>query len=107
METLTILINPLMPHLGEELWNLLGHETMLTQTPWPTVDETLLTSDTITIAVQVNGKVRATITLPADANKETAEEIALSDPKIQRAMEGKSMRKFIFVPGKIVNVVAG
>ena len=102
-----IMINPIMPHLAEELWSLMGNETMLVDEPWPVYDEGLLVSDTVQIAVQVNGKVRATITLPTDADEKKAEEIALAEEGVQRAMDGKAVRKFIFVPGRIVNVVVG
>lgn len=106
LDILVCLINPMTPHLAEELWELLGHDQMLTQSPWPTADETLLRADTIQIGVQVNGKVRATITLAADADKATAEQEALAAAGVQRAIEGLNVRKVIVVPGKIVNVVA-
>ena len=102
-----IMVNPIMPHLAEELWALGGNKTMLVDTPWPQYDESLLTSDTFTIGVQVNGKVRATITLPTSADAKKAEEIALAEDKVQKAIDGKSVRKFIYVPGRIVNVVVG
>ncbi len=101
-----VLINPICPHLAEELWEALGHKTMLVNEDWPSYDESLLVSDTITIGVQVNGKLRATITLPADADEKAAKEVALAEEKVQRAMDGKALRKFIYVPGRIVNVVA-
>ena len=107
LEILTQIINPLIPHLAEELWNLLGHKTILAESPWPAADESLMKADTVTMAVQVNGKVRAQITLPAGAGQDEAQTIALAEPNVQRAMDGKQMRKFIYVPGKIVNVVAG
>ena len=106
-ETLVRLFNPMMPHLAEELWQLLGHDTLLTETPWPEHDKALLASDTVTIGVQVNGKMRATITLAANASKEEAEKIALSEQGVQKALEGQTIRKVIVVPGRIVNVVAG
>ena len=102
-----IMINPIMPHLAEELWANLGHTTMLVNTPWPSYDEALLTADTITIGVQVNGKVRATITLPAEADADLAQKVALEQDGVIRAMDGKALRKFIYVPGRIVNVVVG
>ncbi len=102
-----IMMNPIMPHLAEELWSLMGHDTMLVKESWPVCDESLLVSDTVTIGVQVNGKVRATITLPANADQKQAEEIALAEEGVKRAIEGKAVRKFIFVPGRIVNVVVG
>ncbi len=107
IEYLTQIINPMVPHLAEELWQALGNETLLVETKWPETDQSLIASDTITMAVQVNGKVRATITLPAESTEDNAREAALSEPNVQRAMDGKQLRKFIYVPGKIVNVVAG
>ncbi len=102
-----IVINPIMPHLAEELWAKLGHDTMLVETAWPQYDEGFLSSDTITMGVQVNGKVRATITLPAGADEGQAKDVALAEEKVQKAMDGKTLRKFIYVPGRIVNVVVG
>ncbi len=107
VEAFVVMINPIMPHLAEELWALTGHDNMLVDQAWPSYDEALMVSDTVTIGVQVNGKVRATITLPANADQKQAEEIALAEESVQRAMEGKTLRKFIFVPGRIVNVVVG
>ncbi|CAG0904457.1 unnamed protein product [Cyprideis torosa] len=106
-EALVRLFNPMMPHLAEELWQQLGHDTILTETPWPAHDESLLSNDTVTIGVQVNGKVRATITLAANCSKDEAEKIALSQEGVQKALEGQSVKKVIVVPGRIVNVVAG
>lgn len=106
-EALVRLFNPMMPHLAEELWMALGHKTILAETSWPTVDKNLLANNTVTIGVQVNGKVRATITLSANADKEEAEKIALAEPNVQKALEGQSVKKVIVVPGRIVNVVAG
>lgn len=107
LEILVRCMNPVMPHLAEELWLALGHTTILADTSWPVADESLLQADTVTIAVQVNGKVRATITLPANADNATAEKMALAEPGVQKAMEGQQVRKVIVVPGRIVNVVAG
>jgi len=106
-ESLVQIFNPMMPHLAEELWGLLGHETMLANTPWPEIDESLLTDDTLTIGVQVNGKVRATITFAKDADKDEVEKIALAEDSVKRAIGDKSVRKVIVVPGRIVNVVVG
>ncbi len=106
MESFLIMANPIMPHLTEELWETLGHKTPLTQTSWPKADPALLETDTVTLAVQVNGKMRATITLPANADQKTAENAALSEATVKTALEGKSVKKIIVVPGRIVNVVA-
>ncbi len=105
-EALVRLFNPMMPHLAEELWQTLGHDQILAETPWPTLDESLLKDDTVTIGVQVNGKVRATITLAADCSKDEAEKIAMAEPAVQKAIEGQDVKKVIVVPGRIVNVVA-
>lgn len=107
LEILVQLINPMMPHLAEELWALLGHKTLLVDTPWPKADPALLTEDSVTIGVQVNGKVRASITLAPNASEDEARTIALAQDNVQKAMDGKPVKKFIYVPGKIVNVVAG
>jgi leucyl-tRNA synthetase len=102
-----IMINPIMPHLAEELWAHLGHKTPLVETSWPQAEKSLLVADTVTIGVQVNGKVRATITLPANADQKIAEETALAEEGVQRAIGEKQVRKVIVVPGRIVNVVVG
>lgn len=107
IEILLQTANPMMPHITEELWAHLGHKTPLCDTLWPKADPALLTSDFVTIAVQVNGKLRASITLPKNADAKTAENAALSDPGVTRALEGKTVKKVIVVPGRIVNVVAG
>ena len=105
LESLIRLFAPMMPHLAEELWAMLGHDTMVIDTPWPTADESLLTEDSVTIAVQVNGKVRATITLPQNADKDLTEKTALAHENIKKALDGKDIRKVIVVPNRIVNVV--
>lgn len=107
LEILAQCINPMMPHLAEELWVELGHEKILAESSWPEADKSLLVEDTVTIGVQVNGKVRASITLPQDADKKAAEDLALSEPNVKKALDGKTIRKVIVVPGRIVNVVAG
>ena len=97
----------MMPHLAEELWATLGHTTMLTTESWPKADAALLVADTVTIGVQVNGKLRASITLAANADQKTAENMALAEENVQRAIDGKAIKKVIVVPGRIVNVVVG
>ena len=106
LEVLAQLIAPMLPHIGEEMWQRLGHKEMLTETTWPKADPKLLVDDTVTIAVQVNGKLRATITLPRDAAAKDAEVAALADANVQRAIGGNKPRKVIVVPNKIINVVA-
>jgi leucyl-tRNA synthetase len=106
-EILVQLFAPMMPHLAEELWALLGHETLVYETPWPSYDEALLANETVTIGVQVNGKVRATITLPKNADPKAFEDAALSQDNVRQAIGDKQVRKVIVVPGRIVNVVIG
>ena len=105
-ETLTRLMAPMTPHLSEELWSTLGHGTMLVDEAWPVADASMLVEDTVTVGVQVNGKLRATIELPRDCDKARAEELALSEENVLRAMDGKSPKKVIVVPNRIVNIVA-
>ena len=104
-ETTVRLIAPMMPHLAEELWAQLGHATLLVDQPWPQADAALVVEDSVTMAVQVNGKLRATLELPRDMAKDAAEQAALADPNVQRALEGKPVRKVIVVPNRVINVV--
>jgi leucyl-tRNA synthetase len=106
LEALTRLIGPMMPHLAEELWRRLGHGQLLVETPWPEADRRLTVDDSVTVAVQVNGKLRATIELPRDVAQAVAEAAALAEDAVQRALAGKAPRKVIIVPNRIVNVVA-
>jgi leucyl-tRNA synthetase len=106
LETVVRLIAPMMPHLAEELWRALGHETLVVDMPWPEADEALLVDEKVTMAVQVNGKLRGTIELPRDAAREEVEAAALALPKVAAATAGKEVRKVIVVPNRIVNVVA-
>ncbi len=107
VEFLLQALNPMIPHLTEELWADIGHTTHLVQTPWPQVDEKYLINDTVTIAVQINGKLKATITMPRDTDQKAAETVAMNHDDVKRALEGKAVRKVIVVPNRIVNVVAG
>lgn len=100
------LISPIAPHIGEELWSILGHEDTITYTQWPTYDESKLVDDEIEIVVQVTGKVRAKIKVAKDATQEEIEQIALADEKVQEYTAGKTIAKVIVIPGKLVNIVA-
>ncbi len=100
------LIAPLMPHLAEELWAVLGHADLMANRPWPKADAALLVDDTVTIAVQVNGKLRATLELAKNLPEEEAKTIALSHPSVQPHIDGKTVKKTIVVPNRIINVVA-
>ncbi|NDH62088.1 MAG: leucine--tRNA ligase [Alphaproteobacteria bacterium] len=107
-ETLEIfvrLIGPMTPHLAEELWQALGHTSLLADAPWPLPEDALLVDDTVTVAVQLNGKLRGTIALPKDASKEAAEKAALAQPDLVRGLEGRTPKRVIVVPNRIVNVV--
>ncbi len=105
LEALAKLLAPMVPHLAEELWSRLGHDRLLTETPWPEPDPAWLIEDEVTIAVQVKGKLRATIKLPKGIAKEAAEAAAMQDENVQRAIGEKDIRRVIFVPDKIVNIV--
>jgi leucyl-tRNA synthetase len=108
LEAMVLLLNPVVPHLSHALWQVLGHpQAVLEDLAWPQPDPAALVRDTVTLAVQVNGKLRATIELPAHASKEEAEALARVQPQVQAHLEGLSVRKVIVVPGKIVNIVAG
>lgn len=107
LERLAVMAAPLAPHLGEECWKLTGKEESLFEKPvWFAVDKEALIDDTVNYAVQVNGKLRATIEMPLDTEKETALETAKNNERVQKFLEGKSIIKEIFVKNKIVNIVA-
>ncbi|NLP51400.1 leucine--tRNA ligase [Bacillus sp. RO1] len=100
------LLSPVCPHIAEELWEKLGNEGTITYEAWPTFDESKLVEDEIEIVVQVNGKLKAKLYVPSDATREKMEEIALADDAVKESIEGKTVRKVIAVPGKLVNIVA-
>ncbi len=107
IEAVVMLLCPFVPHICEELWQNLGHENSLDENGWPVFDEKALIADSLLIVVQVNGKVRGKVTVPADADKEAIEATALADTNVARFIEGKTVRKVIVVPGRLVNVVVG
>ena len=106
IESLAMLIAPLTPHIAEEMWHMLGHDNMLADTTWPTADPALAADDEVEIGVQVNGKLRTTITLPRDCPKDQAEAKALASEAVSRYLDGKAPKRVIVVPNRIINVVA-
>ena len=105
METLLLILSPVAPHLCEEIWQRLGHAEPIHHQPWPAWDEAALQKAEVEIAVQVNGKVRGRIMIPADLTKETAEQELPANPDVQRITAGKTIVKVIFVPGRLLNIV--
>ncbi|MDD4107693.1 MAG: class I tRNA ligase family protein [Prolixibacteraceae bacterium] len=105
--TFAQILSPFAPHLGEELWSLYGHEETLAYEPWPEVDESLLKEESFEYPVSFNGKMRFKIELPNDMDKAEIEKRVLNDPRSQKWLNGKTLRKFIFVPGKIINIAVG
>ncbi|MBQ8206063.1 MAG: leucine--tRNA ligase [Bacilli bacterium] len=106
MEGLVKLISPICPHIGEEMWNILGHNDSLAYEAWPTYDEALCIDDTLTIGVQINGKLRATLNVAKDTPSNELEALALDNADIKRHLEGKTVRKVIAIVNRIVNIVA-
>jgi len=106
MDRFVRVLAPFAPHMGEELWRRLGHEESVVHAPWPDYDEALLIEETIEIPVQVMGKVRARIEVAHDADRKTLEETALGHDRIRELIGGKTVRKVVVVPGRLVNIVA-
>ncbi len=105
VETLIRLLYPLAPHIAEEIWEQLGHDVMLADTDWPKADPDMLTEDSVEIGVQVNGKLRDTVSLPVDADEDVARAAALASAGVIRYLEGREPRKVIVVRNRIINVV--
>ena len=106
MATVLTLLSPITPHLCEELWEGLGHARSIDQEPWPVWKEDALQRDVLTVVIQINGKLRGKIEVPASASKEEIERLALTEQNIVRHLEGLTVRKVVVIPGKLVNVVA-
>ena len=105
LEAAILMLAPIVPHITHHLWQACGHPADLLDTPWPTFDETALARSTMTLVVQVNGKVRGQFEAPVDASRDDLEKLAMADTNAQRFMEGKSVVKVITVPQKLVNIV--
>lgn len=105
-EKLALMVSPIAPHLGEECWNMLGNEDTLAYEPWVEFDEELCVDNTVKMGVQVNGKVRGQIEIPKDADQDTAMAEAMKESRVESQLDGKDIKKIIFVPGRILNIVA-
>ena len=102
-----LLLSPFAPHLAEELWRALGGNQTLAYEPWPKFDPALTKADEIEVPVQINGKLRAKLTVPAEIDEATLRRTALEDERVRELLAGKQVRKVIVVPKKLVNVVVG
>ena len=108
LEPLLTVLSPFAPHVAEELWqNALGNKGSIVDAQWPSVNEDYLKEDSVTMAVSFNGKARFNITVPAGSSNDEIQAAAMSDPAAGKWLEGKTVRKVIIVPGKIVNIVVG
>ena len=107
LQKILCMLCPFAPHLANELWERLGEKGFVEEQTWPTIEEALLVQDTIEMAVQVNGKVRATIRLSPNAIEEEAMVAAFTEGNVQKYLEGKEVRKVIYIQGKILNIVVG
>ncbi|HLN86559.1 MAG TPA: class I tRNA ligase family protein, partial [Candidatus Limnocylindrales bacterium] len=105
LEAMIILLAPFVPHVASELWQQLGRGTGLDQVPWPSYSAAALEEEQLLIVVQVNGKVRGRLTVPADVTQERIQSLALADPKVSGFLEGKSVQRVVYVPRRLVNIV--
>jgi leucyl-tRNA synthetase len=106
-ETVAILLSLVAPYLAEEMWDRLGHQPTVARAGWPAVDESLLVEDSVTAIVQVQGKLRAKLEVSPDITGADLEAAALADPNVQRAVDGREVRKVIVKPPRLVNIVTG
>ncbi|GAB6037293.1 leucine--tRNA ligase [Fundidesulfovibrio butyratiphilus] len=106
VNSLLVVLSPMAPHLCEELWQAMGHTRPLSRQPWPAYDPAALATDTVTVVVQVLGKLRGKVEVAADADEESVKQAAMTEENVARHLAGKTVRKVIYVPGKLVNIVA-
>jgi leucyl-tRNA synthetase len=106
IRSVVLMLTPIVPHLSHHLWNMIGDGNPVENTMWPTVDNSALVEDEKLIIVQVNGKLRAKMTVSADATKEAVEAMGFADENVSKFTDGKTVRKVIYVPGKLLNIVA-
>ena len=107
IEALVKMISPFTPHMAEELWEKLGHSSGIVAAGWPAFDEAVAKAEEVVIPVQINGKLRARLTVPADISEEQLRQMALSDPAVVKHLEGKTVRKVVIANGRLVSIVAG
>ena len=107
MSSLLTVLSPIAPHICEELWQAMGHTTLLLHQSWPSHDPAALVTDEVEVVVQVNGKLRGKISVARDAAKDAVEAAALAEQNVVKHIAGKTVRKVIVVPGKLVNIVVG
>jgi leucyl-tRNA synthetase len=99
------LLNPIVPHITEELWQHLGHKQQLVDTSWPVANTEYLVNDVVVVAIQINGKMRGTVEVPANSNQEHVESVAKELGSVKQQLDGKSVKKIIYVPNKIINII--
>ncbi len=107
LERFLKILSPFAPHISEEVWSVLGHEDFIAREPWPTFDEAYLHDDTVTVGIQINGKVRDSVEFSKSLGEVQVKDLVLSREKVQKWLEGKEVKKFIYIPGKIINIVMG
>ena len=100
------MLSCITPHMGEEIWSIMGHTDTIAYESWPDYDEELCKEDTIEIVVQINGKVKAKLNIEADTDKDIVMDLAMNDEKVKESIDGKNIVKQIYVPNKLVNIVA-
>jgi leucyl-tRNA synthetase len=105
LEPLLIMLTPFGPHISEELWRMLGHHNTICDATWPSLVQEHLKSDTKEYPIQINGKLRATISLPTDTSAADAEAAAMALEQVQKWLEGNTPKKVVFVPGRMINIV--
>jgi leucyl-tRNA synthetase len=106
IDAIVRMLSPIAPHISQALWAAFGNDGLVIDAPWPQVDESALVRDSIELVVQVNGKLRAKLEVPASAGKDELEALAMADDAVQKQIDGKTVRKVVVVPGKLVNIVA-
>jgi len=105
LDALVVMLSPFAPHSGEELWQMLGHNTGLTNVPWPSFDAEIAKADEVVVPVQVNGKVRARVTVAAGLDEAALQKLILADPSVQPHIAGKTIRKVVVAKGPLVSIV--